>query len=103
MLQKAKPMVVKKSVPSLSVQTKPALADAAPVFVPKKGMHPIPLVRGMRDILPADQMFWKAAALEAEKIADAYSYERIDTPLVEDTALFVRGIGKATDVVEKEW
>src|SRR5574337_547920 len=80
---------------------KPAGDGLAPL-VPKKGMHPIQLVRGMRDLLPSDQPYWKMAYQEAENLAESYGYERIDTPFVEDTSLFVRGVGKATDIVEKE-
>ncbi len=35
-------------------------------------------------------------------MCDAYGLERIETPVLEDTALFVRGVGKQTDIVEKE-
>ncbi|MDO8617932.1 MAG: histidine--tRNA ligase [Candidatus Uhrbacteria bacterium] len=80
----------------------PKLAPVLPPFVPKKGMHPIQLVRGMRDLLPTDQHYWKQLAVQSEKIAEEYGYERIDTPIVEETTLFVRGVGKATDIVEKE-
>ncbi len=80
----------------------PKVVPELPPFVPKKGMHPLQLVRGMRDLLPIDQPYWKQLAVQSEKIAEAYGYERIDTPIVEDTTLFVRGVGKATDIVEKE-
>ncbi len=73
-----------------------------PPFVPKKGMHAIQLVRGMRDLLPIDQPHWRRVVAQTEKIAEIYGYDRIDTPLVEDTSLFVRGVGRSTDVVEKE-
>lgn len=83
---------------------KPATADsAAPAPAPsKKSAQPLQVVRGMRDLLPADQSYWKQTSAIAETLANAYGYERIDTPMVEDTALFVRGVGRATDIVEKE-
>ncbi len=59
-------------------------------------------VRGMNDILPADEPLW---CLFEDTVADtmrAYSYGRIRTPIVEHTGLFVRGIGEVTDIVEKE-
>lgn len=73
-----------------------------PAPAPKKGMHPVALVRGMRDLLPNDQVYWQRMQEKIEAMANAYGYERIDTPIVEDAGLFIRGVGKATDIVEKE-
>lgn len=78
----------------------PKAGEAAPA--PKKGMQPMQLVRGMRDILPMDQKYWKQVYQTYETIAGAYGYNRIDTPIIEEPALFVRGVGKVTDIVEKE-
>lgn len=77
----------------------PAL-DAPPA--PRKGMGPIQSVRGMRDLLPVDQHYWRRVRRLAEDIAASYGFDRIDTPLVEETSLFVRGVGRSTDIVEKE-
>lgn len=77
-------------------------APAADVFVPKKGMQPIQSVRGMRDILPGDQHYWRRVSLAADDVATSYGFERIETPLVEETSLFLRGVGRSTDIVEKE-
>jgi histidyl-tRNA synthetase len=68
----------------------------------KKAPPPLPLVRGMHDILPSEWPYWRAIYRAAEQIVDDYGYERIETPVLEESALFVRGIGKATDIVEKE-
>ena len=68
----------------------------------KKAAQPISLVRGMRDLLPNDQPYWKKAQEAQERVAAAYGYDRIDTPLIEEQSLFVRGVGKVTDIVEKE-
>jgi histidyl-tRNA synthetase len=65
--------------------------------------HPkISAVRGMNDLLPA-----AAAALErfetlAAGALRSYGYRRIRTPVVEPTAVFRRGLGEVTDIVEKE-
>jgi len=80
---------------------KPAATEAAPA-PSKKSAQPLQVVRGMRDLLPADQVYWKQISAQAEILAGAYGFERIDTPIVEDTTLFVRGVGRATDIVEKE-
>ena len=59
-------------------------------------------LRGMKDILPSEQKFWGFVRDKMVEMAEAYSYERIDTPILEATSLFVRSVGKQTDVVEKE-
>jgi len=58
--------------------------------------------RGMKDILPQEQKYWQYVRGAAESLALAYGFERIDTPIVEATSLFVRSVGPQTDVVEKE-
>lgn len=68
----------------------------------KKAPQPIAPPRGMRDLLPIDQPYWKMMRSTCESVANAYGFEHIETPVVEETNLFVRGVGKATDIVEKE-
>lgn len=63
---------------------------------------PIQTVRGMHDILPADQPYWQYIFRKATALLDDYAFERIDTPIVESSALFLRTVGDATDIVEKE-
>src|SRR3990170_135427 len=58
--------------------------------------------RGTRDLLPADMAVWRRLADAARRLAALYGYQPIDTPLFEDSAVFERGIGEVTDVVEKE-
>ncbi len=69
---------------------------------PRKGMGPIQSVRGMRDLLPSDQHYWRRVNKLSEEIATSYGFDRIDTPFVEETSLFIRGVGRSTDIVEKE-
>ena len=57
---------------------------------------------GTRDLLPDEAAFWAAFKAKAAEIFGRYGYVPIETPLVEQTDLFVRGIGQATDVVSKE-
>ncbi|MFA4871482.1 MAG: histidine--tRNA ligase [Patescibacteria group bacterium] len=59
-------------------------------------------ITGMRDILPQDQKYWEAVRNVAKAMALAYGYDQIDTPILEYTDLFIRGVGKQTDIVEKE-
>ena len=57
---------------------------------------------GTRDFLPDEQRFWTEFKRTAATIFGRYGYQPIETPLFEQTDLFVRGIGEATDVVSKE-
>ena len=59
-------------------------------------------VRGMRDILPADSGRWHAVEAEIIQVLRNYSYAEIRLPMMEYTDLFARGVGEATDIVEKE-
>jgi len=58
--------------------------------------------RGTIDILPEEQAYWRFVEQQAASICNLYGYERIDTPVFENTKLFARGIGDGTDIVEKE-
>jgi histidyl-tRNA synthetase len=58
--------------------------------------------RGTRDLLPADRPAWERLTALAADLARRYGYASIETPLFEQTAVFERGIGEVTDVVEKE-
>jgi len=60
------------------------------------------LLRGMKDILPKDEYFWKNMYHTAENICEAYGYGFMETPVMEDAGLFIRSIGRGTDVVDKE-
>lgn len=59
-------------------------------------------VRGMNDLLPADTRRWHRLEAACREVFAAYGYGEIRTPVVESTELFARGIGEATDIVEKE-
>ena len=59
-------------------------------------------VKGMNDILPPDSARWEALEERVRALMRRYAYENIRTPIVEPTALFVRGLGEVTDIVEKE-
>ena len=57
---------------------------------------------GTFDLLPQDAVFWDYFRNTAFSIFGRYGYHPIETPMFEQTELFVRGIGEATDVVSKE-
>ena len=58
--------------------------------------------RGTHDILPAEQPRWRRVIGEFERLCALYGYRRLDTPVFEDTELFRRTSGEASDVVRKE-
>ena len=59
-------------------------------------------VKGMNDILPPDSARWEALETAVRQVMQLHAYRNIRTPIVEPTALFVRGLGEVTDIVEKE-
>lgn len=58
--------------------------------------------RGTEDILPKDAAAWNLIETTARNICKKYGYKEIRTPVFEETALFSRGVGDTTDVVQKE-
>jgi histidyl-tRNA synthetase len=58
--------------------------------------------RGTRDLLPAERAAFRRLETVATDLARRYGYREIETPLLEQTAVFERGVGEVTDVVEKE-
>jgi histidyl-tRNA synthetase len=71
----------------------------------------IKAVKGMNDILPAsvprkdklpDSALWRWFERTVDRVLARHGYHYLLTPVVESTSLFVRGIGEATDIVEKE-
>src|SRR5262245_33623201 len=64
--------------------------------------EPIQAVKGMNDVLPPESAKWAFVERRARAVFEAHGYREIRTPVVEYTPLFVRSIGEATDVVEKE-
>ena len=59
-------------------------------------------IKGMNDILPPDSARWEWLEDVVRRLMQRYGYKAFRTPIVEPTALFVRGLGEVTDIVEKE-
>ncbi|HET9599500.1 MAG TPA: histidine--tRNA ligase [Anaeromyxobacteraceae bacterium] len=59
-------------------------------------------VKGMNDLLPAEIGRWQEMERVAREIFALYGYREVRTPAVEPAALFARGVGEATDIVQKE-
>jgi len=58
--------------------------------------------RGTRDLLPDETPTWTRLERLAAELSARYGYRRIETPMFEQTAVFERGVGEVTDIVEKE-
>ena len=59
-------------------------------------------VKGMNDILPVDAPLWELFENTVQTVLKSYGFQQIRTPIVEPTAVFSRGLGVVTDIVEKE-
>ncbi|MFA7314528.1 MAG: histidine--tRNA ligase [Candidatus Magasanikbacteria bacterium] len=59
-------------------------------------------LRGMRDILPKDGDTWQKVYEVARNVSTSYGFSYVETPILEQASLFIRSIGKGTDVVDKE-
>ncbi|TSE24937.1 histidine--tRNA ligase [Tepidimonas aquatica] len=62
----------------------------------------ITAVKGMNDIAPPDSAHWEWLEARVRALLARYGYRNLRTPIVEPLALFVRGLGEVTDIVEKE-
>ena len=65
-------------------------------------MSSIVAIKGFNDILPTQTPAWRRLEQHLSALMDAYGYQQIRLPIVEQTNLFKRSIGDATDIVEKE-
>ena len=86
------------------------MSNAVPSSAQSK-VERLSAVKGMNDILPAsvprtdklpDSARWLWFEDAVRKVLSRYGYQYLLTPIVEPTALFVRGLGEVTDIVEKE-
>ncbi len=98
---KPKASFFKKQKPQKMAQPSTDAQNAA-LMKPTGGRATPQTPRGMRDIVPSEQRYWRHIYRKVEELTAAYGYERLDTPILEETSLFVRSAGKQSDVVEKE-
>ena len=59
-------------------------------------------VKGMSDVLPKDQAWWKAIWQVGQNISELHDFYFIETPVLEPAGLFEAGVGLTTDIVEKQ-
>jgi len=62
----------------------------------------IKLVRGFKDILPADTALWQHVEALVRELLEDFGFSELRIPILEQTDLFARSIGATTDIVEKE-
>jgi histidyl-tRNA synthetase len=76
--------------------------DASAQTKASKGVRTPALLRGMKDLLPKDEIYWRTIYNKVDSITNAYGFGLMETPALEEAMLFNRAIGKDTDVVDKE-
>ncbi|MEK7464398.1 MAG: histidine--tRNA ligase [Patescibacteria group bacterium] len=59
-------------------------------------------IRGMADILPKEQDWWRSVLRTGETVAELHDFYFIETPILEELGLFESGVGQDTDVVDKQ-
>lgn len=96
----SKKNVPKKVVKSLKKSVKKVSVKAGKKVVEEPILMQPP--RGMRDILPNEQEYWNRVRMVLDKEYPKYGFGRIDIPTVEYSNLFIRSIGKGTDLIDKE-
>ena len=57
---------------------------------------------GMHDILPEELRYFQKIYEVVKEITEFYNFQKIETPILEETELFSSGVGIATDIVQKE-
>lgn len=103
------------TLPVPAAAFRPVLTACAARPAARDSEHPmadkILAVKGMNDILPGnvprkdklpDSALWRWFERTVDTVLSRHGYQHLITPVVEPTPLFVRGIGEATDIVEKE-
>lgn len=65
-------------------------------------MSTIQSLRGMKDIVDNESKLFTYFIQNCSRIAQKYGYEYIETPILEETALFKRSVGESSDIVNKE-
>ncbi len=70
--------------------------------IKKSKTQALTAVKGMNDLLPPQSASWEWLEEKVRLLMARHAYRNLRTPIVEPTALFVRGLGEVTDIVEKE-
>ncbi|MDD4996024.1 MAG: histidine--tRNA ligase [Patescibacteria group bacterium] len=68
----------------------------------KKGKYSPKILRGMKDILPEETKIWDFVCKRLTELAESYGFQKIETPVLEERALFEKSTGLSSDIVEKQ-
>jgi len=77
-------------------------AQAALPIDPAVKARQFQTLRGMKDVFGEDQHRWFLLEKEARRSAEDYGFQWMETPMLEESALFVKTIGRGTDIVDQE-
>jgi len=69
--------------------------------VPRQ-VNAVSKLKGMKDVLPEDFKYWNLVTKKAIELSKVYSFERVETPVLENINLFEKAYGKASKLVSKE-
>lgn len=100
-IKKDKIKNIKKKGKVIPVKKVKKVAESSNVSV-RVGSKTPELLRGFKDILPKDSFYWRKIQYLADQIGQSYGFAFSATPILEEASLFVRSIGRGTDVVDKE-
>ena len=59
-------------------------------------------IRGMSDFDPAQSLIFEEVILKAKEVFKIFNYEEVILPILEEKGLFIKGVGEATDIVERQ-
>lgn len=88
----------------LKKAVKPVKKEAPKIILAPKIKPPeaVQLLRGFKDVLPVDSAYWLFIQDKLRELAISHGFEAMETPILENVNLFVRAVGKQTDIVDKE-
>ncbi len=93
-------MKTDKKPKAVAVESKTKKVEAPKTAEKPKKTYQV--LRGMHDILPDEEKYWKKILRATENVAEYFKFGRVITPTLEEASLFIRSVGKGTDIVEKE-
>ena len=94
--------VVEQRMESLNAGLQSVKPPASPASSSGRSREKFAAVKGMNDLLPPQIETWQFLERTARELFGTWGYAEVRTPILEDTALFVRSVGEVTDIVSKE-
>ncbi len=69
---------------------------------PKEAVRAFQAVKGMRDVLPADERYWERIEAAVRELAREYGFSRLEPPVLEFAELYRKTTGEGSDIIQKE-